>query len=102
MHRLIVTSATYKQVSLKDGHDVAWSFRLQTDPGKDLWSRQIRRRLTGEMLRDTMLAVSGSLNKRKGGPGVRPPLPTEITSRDNATSTKVKPRTALRCPARPL
>jgi hypothetical protein len=32
------------------------------------------------MLRDTMLAVSSSLSKRKGGPGVRPPLPTEITS----------------------
>ena len=80
MHKLIVTSATYRQASLKDGRDAAWSFRLQTDPGKDLWSRQIHRRLTGEMLRDTMLAVSSSLSKRKGGPGVRPPLPTEITS----------------------
>ena len=80
MHKLIVTSATYRQVSLKDARDAAWPVRLQKDPGKDLWSRQIRRRLTGEMLRDTMLAVSSSLSKRKGGPGVRPPLPTEITS----------------------
>jgi hypothetical protein len=32
------------------------------------------------MLRDTLLTVSGSLSNRKGGPGVRPPLPREITS----------------------
>ena len=80
IHKLILTSATYKQVSLNDGRDVLWSARLHKDSENGLWSRQLRRRLTGEMLRDTMLAVSGSLSNRKGGPGVRPPLPKEITS----------------------
>ncbi len=80
MHKLIVTSATYKQASLNVGRDATWSTRMKRDSENGLWSRQMRRRLTGEMLRDTMLTVSDSLSNRKGGPGVRPPLPKEITS----------------------
>lgn len=38
-----------------------------------------RKRLTGEMLRDAMLAVSGQLNLKTGGPGVKLPLPKEIS-----------------------
>lgn len=38
-----------------------------------------RKRLNGEMLRDTMLAVSGQLNLKTGGPGVKLPLPREIS-----------------------
>jgi hypothetical protein len=38
-----------------------------------------RKRLTGEMLRDAMLAVSGRLNLKTGGPGVKLPLPKEIS-----------------------
>jgi hypothetical protein len=41
---------------------------------------QPRKRLTGEMLRDAMLAVSGQLNLKTGGPGVKLPLPKEISS----------------------
>jgi hypothetical protein len=37
-----------------------------------------RRRLEGEAIRDAMLAVSGTLTQRRGGPGVRPPLPPEL------------------------
>ena len=80
MHRLILTSATWCQISRNPGHDPQWVARLEKDPDNLLWSRQSRRRLTGEMLRDTLLAVSGSLSEHKGGPGVRPPLPKEITS----------------------
>jgi len=80
MHKLIVTSATWRQASRDNEGDPEWPARLQKDPDNLLWSRQIRHRLTGEMLRDTLLAVSGSLSNRNGGPGVRPPLPKEITS----------------------
>ena len=80
MHRLILTSATWKQTSLNTGNDPTWQTRLKEDPDNQLLSRQLRRRLTGEMLRDTMLAVSNSLSSRKGGPGMRPPLPKEITA----------------------
>jgi hypothetical protein len=80
MHKFIVTSATWRQASRDDGRDGKWQARLKMDPENKLWSRQARRRLTGEMLRDSMLAASSSLSNRKGGPGVRPPLPREITS----------------------
>ena len=80
MHKLIVSSATWKQSSLNAGNDPSWKQGLQTDPKNRLWSRQDRRRLTGEMLRDTLLFTGGNLNPERGGPGVRPPLPKEITS----------------------
>ena len=38
-----------------------------------------RKRLTGEMLRDALLTVSGQLNLKTGGPGVKLPLPKEIS-----------------------
>lgn len=37
------------------------------------------RRLTGEMLRDSMLAVAGDLNPKAGGEGVHLPLPPEVS-----------------------
>jgi hypothetical protein len=71
LHRLIVTSATYRQAS-----GAAADF--DRDPG-NLWlARFPRRRLTGEALRDAMLSVSGSLSTARGGPGVMPPLPEEL------------------------
>lgn len=80
MHKLIVTSATWRQASLNEENDSHWQTRLKKDSENKFWSRQSRRRLTGEMIRDTMLAASGSLSDRSGGLGVRPPLPKEITS----------------------
>tara|TARA_Y100000588_G_scaffold241808_1_gene255781 strand:- start:144 stop:797 length:654 start_codon:yes stop_codon:yes gene_type:complete len=80
MHKLIVSSATWKQSSFNAGNDPNWKQGLQTDPKNRLWSRQDRRRLTGEILRDTLLFTGGNLNPERGGPGVRPPLPKEITS----------------------
>ncbi len=39
-----------------------------------------RKRLTGEMLRDATLSISSQLNLKTGGPGVKLPLPKEISS----------------------
>ena len=78
MHRLLLTSATYRQVSRGAGE--TWAKRLAADPGNRLHSRMNRRRLDGETLRDALLAVSGQATQRAGGTGVRPPLPKEITS----------------------
>ena len=80
MHKLIITSTTWRQGSRDETDDPHWKKRLKEDPYNNFWARQSRRRLTGETLRDTMLAVSNSLSDRKGGPGVRPPLPKEITT----------------------
>ena len=77
MHRLLLTSATYQQVSRGAGK--TWNRRLAADPDNQFYSRMNRRRLDGESLRDTLLAVGGWATQRTGGPGVRPPLPREIT-----------------------
>lgn len=82
IHRLIVTSATYRQSSrLSESQKPrtnSWRASLKADPDNLLWTRMPRRRLYGEALRDAMLAVSESLSQRRRGPGVRPPLPKEM------------------------
>jgi hypothetical protein len=72
MHRLIVTSATYRQ-SAQCRAEAA-----KTDPENRLLWRMNRRRLEGETLRDAMLAVSGRLNLKPGGPSIFPELPAEL------------------------
>jgi hypothetical protein len=63
IHRLIVTSAVYRQSSCDD----AASARLDAD-NRWLW-RMNRQRLDAEELRDSVLAVSGELDPTMGGPG---------------------------------
>jgi hypothetical protein len=66
IHRLIVTSATYRQAS-----------RARNGPAESvdaenrlLW-RANPRRIEGETFRDAALAVAGALNSRVGGPSYR-------------------------------
>jgi hypothetical protein len=73
MHRLMVTSATYRQSSR---HDAA---AAKVDPDNHLLWRMNRRRLEGEALRDAMLSVSGLLNLKAGGPSIFPELPAEVS-----------------------
>jgi hypothetical protein len=68
IHRLMVTSATYRQ-SNKSNAKLA-----DLDPENTLYGRMNRRRLDAEGVRDAMLAVSAELNSRMGGPGVIAPL----------------------------
>jgi hypothetical protein len=79
IHRLIVTSATYRQASRPSSPDDAnWKAAMQGNPKNRFWSRFPRRRLDGETLRDVMLAASDSLNRQQAGESVRPPLPEEV------------------------
>ncbi|MGI8784038.1 MAG: PSD1 and planctomycete cytochrome C domain-containing protein [Acidobacteriota bacterium] len=71
-HRLVVTSATYRQNSA-----VAPDL-LERDPDNRLLARGPRRRLEAEMVRDNALAVAGLLSPRVGGPSVFPPQPGGI------------------------
>ncbi len=48
------------------------------DPENMMLSRMNRRRLDAEGVRDAMLAVSGELNTRAGGPGVLAPIEKEV------------------------
>jgi hypothetical protein len=63
LHRLIVTSATYRQASTPrdDG--------LAADAGSRLLWRFPPRRLEAEVLRDAILTTSGQLDRRVGGVG---------------------------------
>jgi hypothetical protein len=64
LHRLIVTSAAYRQSS----DDDAEKAKIDTD-NRCLW-RMNRSRLDAETLRDTLLAASGKLDLTMGGPSV--------------------------------
>ena len=51
---------------------------LASDPANDLFWRFDMRRLTAEEIRDSILAVSGTLNLKMYGPGVYPEIPAEV------------------------
>lgn len=72
MHRLIVTSATYRQSPRVTPELFA------RDPQNRLLARGPRVRLEAEMVRDQALAVSGLLSSKIGGPSVMPPMPDGI------------------------
>jgi hypothetical protein len=63
LHRLIVTSAVYRQASSHNAE-----FAAIDGSNRYLW-RMNRRRLEAEEIRDATLAVSGSLQHTMGGPG---------------------------------
>lgn len=78
LQRQIVLSATYRQTSYRTEEATDWERRLAVDPDGRWLSRQQLRRLSGEEIRDAALLVTGNLNEIPGGPGVRPPLPSEL------------------------
>src|SRR5207237_10756156 len=61
LHRLIMTSSAYRQSSRRD------PARDRIDPDNRLLARMNVRRLEAETLRDSILAVSGSLNRKPFG-----------------------------------
>jgi hypothetical protein len=69
LHRSIVTSATYRQVS-KVTPDL-----LAKDPANRLLARGPRVRADAEIVRDIALSASGLLSSAVGGPSVHPPIP---------------------------
>jgi hypothetical protein len=69
LHRLIVTSSTYRQSSRSDPD------RYRIDPYNRLLARGSRFRVDAEIVRDIALAASGLLNRKIGGPSVYPPAP---------------------------
>lgn len=73
LHRLMVLSQTYQQSSRSPQ-----SLAERIDPENRLLSHFNRRRLSAEELRDTMLAVSGRLNLKGGGPSVVIPVDKEL------------------------
>ncbi len=72
LHRMIVTSATYRQSSKIDPLD------SEKDPANRYLSRAPRFRVEAETVRDVSLAISGLLSHKIGGPSVYPPIPDGV------------------------
>ncbi len=74
MHRLLVTSAAYRQSS-NYRNDLK-----EADPYNKWLARQNRFRLDAEVIRDVELSASGLLTTKIGGPSVNPPIPDGVMS----------------------
>jgi hypothetical protein len=72
LHKAIMLSSTY-QMSAHATDD-----GLAKDPMNTLWWRFNMRRLSAEEIRDSILAVNGSLNPKMFGPGIYPIVPEEV------------------------
>jgi len=79
MHRLIMTSRSYRMSVAADPESLA------ADPSNDLFWRFNPRRLTAEEIRDSILTATGELNLELGGPSVFIDLPAEVLA---TSSTK--------------
>ena len=86
IHRLIVTSATYRQSSSL--HRSSLSVHpSEGDPTNRWLARAPRLRVEAEAVRDIALAASGLLSLKIGGPSVFPPIP------DGAMAVSFRSRT---------
>jgi hypothetical protein len=72
LHKLMVMSSAYQMST------VACEESLADDPENDLFSRFELRRLSAEEIRDSILAVSGKLNPKMGGPSIFPNIADEV------------------------
>ena len=72
LHKLIMLSATYQQSSRSHPRG------LEVDPQNSLLWRMNPRRMEAEILRDSLLAVSGQLNLEMGGKGIKPRMRPEL------------------------
>lgn len=77
LHRLIVNGAVYRQGIAPNEANAA------IDPENRLLWRRRPQRLEAEALRDSMLAVAGSLNPTMYGPSNKPPIPGEAMQARN-------------------
>jgi len=74
IHRLLVLSSTYRQ----SGRSPMAAEAMRLDPENRLLWHAARRRLSAEEIRDAMLATSGRLNLKAGGPSVMVPVDPEL------------------------
>ncbi|HEV7406835.1 MAG TPA: PSD1 and planctomycete cytochrome C domain-containing protein [Chthoniobacteraceae bacterium] len=72
LHRLILTSNTYRMSARPS------PAALKADPPNDLLSHFDMRRLTAEEIRDSLLAVTGTLNPEMFGPSIYVEIPKEV------------------------
>jgi mono/diheme cytochrome c family protein len=74
MHRLILLSSTYRQSSKFD------ELAAAKDPENRLLWRMNPRRIEAESIRDSILVVSGKLNREMFGPGIYPRIDPDVVN----------------------
>ncbi|WP_457390280.1 DUF1549 and DUF1553 domain-containing protein [Roseateles sp. P5_E1] len=86
LHKQILLSSTYRQASQ--------AREVKQDPDNKLLWAFPRQRLEAEQLRDSLLAASGLLEEKRGGPSVYPPIPPnfDIGGQRNRWQTSEDPR----------
>jgi hypothetical protein len=77
IHRLIVTSATYRQASSGRLNPTAAAAARSDPENQLLWHARVKRR-EAESVRDGVLQASGQLNLRMFGPSAQPELPPAV------------------------
>ncbi|MEN9576063.1 MAG: hypothetical protein RL514_3918 [Verrucomicrobiota bacterium] len=113
LHRVMVMSQAYRQSSVQYAVISAqskarpaagsatenWTLNTEyfskaiaADPENTLLWRMNRLRLEGEIIRDSLLAVSGRLNPQVGGPGVFPPIPADALKGSKGWNTSADAR----------
>jgi hypothetical protein len=78
MHRLIVTSSTYRQSSAISSPQPPAPSPSSIDPDNRLLWHFPRVRVDAEIVRDAALSASGLLDPTIGGPSVKPPQPDGV------------------------
>jgi hypothetical protein len=74
LHRMLLLSSAYRQASESPIEKLA----TEKDAENSLVWKFSRRRLEAEEIRDSMLAVSGKLNTKAGGPSVMIPIDQDL------------------------
>ncbi|MCI0418049.1 MAG: DUF1553 domain-containing protein, partial [Acidobacteria bacterium] len=85
MHRLMLMSSTYQQAS-----DFTSAVNQKKDPQNQLLWKMPMQRVAGEIIRDSMLTVSGGLNLKSGGPGVFPEVDPGLIGLIEASTSKAQ------------
>jgi hypothetical protein len=75
LHKRILMSNTYRMASTK------------TSASEDQFSHFVLRRLSAEEVRDSILAVSGNLNRKMGGPSIYPRVPEGVLAGQSNPAT---------------
>jgi mono/diheme cytochrome c family protein len=85
MHRLMLTSEAYQRSSRDITANVA------IDPGNQMFWRMPRQRLEAEAVRDLILATSGALDRKMGGPNVFPYIDPDLFEASSKRNWPGKP-----------
>ncbi|HEY7497320.1 MAG TPA: DUF1553 domain-containing protein [Vicinamibacterales bacterium] len=85
MHRLMMTSEAYQMTAADNQANIA------LDPENRLLWRMPRQRLEGEIIRDQILAVAGTLDRSVGGPNVFPYIDPDLFEKSSKRDWPGKP-----------